>query len=262
MLQTKSSVLYKCAAQLIKPIAVVNVNTPLFQTQRGYAKKPAALTDAQIAFQKLSKELSFKEKTSIRGTRFNFHSIETSIKYMQSEAFKKAYGEKLIWEWFIRNFKGRYPKSYTRMQCIINEMYATGNPCPICRDPYLVVNYKNVDLLKQFVSPHSGYLYPTSKTNVCRKQHENLEIAFRKACDHGLIDHNIPHRVYDYSEYFELDDLKEIGHLQVEKGMSLKKESDALNEKPSVLLGVVLGAYRKNVNNIYEALEEDDLVTN
>jgi len=44
--------------------------------------------------------------------------------------------------------------------------------------------------------------------------------------------------------------------------VSLRKEYEALNEKPSVLLGVVLGAYRKNVNNIYEKLEEEDLVTN
>ena len=52
---------------------------------RDYAKKAPALTEAQIQFQKLTKELSFREKTSIRGTRFTFHSIETSIQYMRSE---------------------------------------------------------------------------------------------------------------------------------------------------------------------------------
>lgn len=265
MLQTKSSsVLYKSVSQIFKPISGLSVlkSTPDVQTQRSYAKKPAALTDAQIQFQKLSKELSFREKTSIRGTRFQFHDVQTSIEYFKSEAFSKAYGNKLIWEWYIRNFLGRYPKSYTRKECIIGELYATGNPCPICRDPYLVVNYKNVDLLKQFVSPHSGYLYPTSKTNVCRKQNENLEVAFRKACDHGLIEHNIPHRMYDYSEYFSLNELQDIRDLEINLGVSLKKEYDALAEKPSVLLGVILGANRKNINNIYETLEEEDIVTN
>lgn len=37
-----------------------------------------------------------------------------------------------------------------------NDVIVTGNPCPICRDEYLVVDYKNTDLLKQFISPHTG----------------------------------------------------------------------------------------------------------
>jgi hypothetical protein len=50
-------------------------------------------------------------------------------------------------------------------------------------------------------------------------QHENLEVAFSKACDYGLIDHYVEHRSYDYSRYYP----------------ELKKEDDV--EKPSVLLG-------------------------
>jgi len=61
-------------------------------------------------------------------------------------------------------------------------------------------------------------LLPTTKTNVCRKQHENLEIAFEIACDHGLIDHHIPHREYNSN--------------------------------------------RKQINDIYNNLHENDLVTN
>ena len=54
---------------------------------------------------------------------------------------------------------------------------------------------------------------------VCRKQHENLEVAFAKACDYGLLDHYVPHRSYDYSKYYP----------------ELKRQDE--NEKPSVLLG-------------------------
>lgn len=50
-------------------------------------------------------------------------------------------------------------------------------------------------------------------------QHENLEVAFSKACDYGLIDHYVEHRSYDYSRYYP----------------ELKKDDDV--EKPSVLLG-------------------------
>jgi hypothetical protein len=57
---------------------------------------------------------------------------------------------------------------------------------------------------------------------VCRKQHENLEVAFAKACDYGLLDHYVPHRSYDYSKYYP----------------ELKRQDE--NEKPSVLLGTKL----------------------
>jgi hypothetical protein len=67
-----------------------------------------------------------------------------------------------------------------------------------------------------------------------------LEIAYGKACDQGLIDHPIPHRYYDYKLYYP----------------ELNKQDDT---KPSVLLGIVLGANRKNVNNVFEELKEEDI---
>lgn len=234
---------------------VININA----NKRFYAKKPPALTDSQIQFQKHTAELGFREKTSIKGTKFEFHTVETSIQYINSEAFKAAYGNtKHLWELYIRNFKGRLPKQHTRKECIINERYIIGNPCPICRDPYLVVNYRNVNLLQHFVSPYTGVLFPTSKTGVCRKQHENLEIAFEIACEHGLIEHNIPHRSYDYSDYFTREDLLQCSDVE---GIKLGTDVKQLNEeKASILLGVVLGANRKNINDIYNELQENDIV--
>ncbi len=56
------------------------------QTRRNYAaKKPPALTESQLQFQKLTAELNFREKTSFRGTTFVINSVETSIAYMKSE---------------------------------------------------------------------------------------------------------------------------------------------------------------------------------
>jgi len=53
---------------------------------RNYAaKKPAKLTEAQMQLQKHTAELGFKEKTSIKGTLFEFHDVETSVKYMKSQ---------------------------------------------------------------------------------------------------------------------------------------------------------------------------------
>jgi len=45
-------------------------------------------------------------------------------------------------------------------------MIATGNPCPICRDEYLILDYRNVELLKQFISPYSGKLLSYSYVKI------------------------------------------------------------------------------------------------
>lgn len=63
-----------------------SLKTTIITPRRTYAaKKPAQLTEAQIQFQKHTAELGFKEKTSIRGTLYEYHDVDTSIKYMKSE---------------------------------------------------------------------------------------------------------------------------------------------------------------------------------
>lgn len=77
----------------------------------------------------------------------------------------------------------------------------TGNPCPICRDVYLVVDYRNVELLKQFISPYTGEVLEWGKTGVCRRQHERLLIEIDRAKDYGTLTFDVPFREYDYQEY-------------------------------------------------------------
>ena len=61
-----------------------NILSNGFDSRRGYAKK-VALTEGQIQFQKHTAELNKRERTTIRGTLFEFNSVETSIQYMESE---------------------------------------------------------------------------------------------------------------------------------------------------------------------------------
>jgi len=77
----------------------------------------------------------------------------------------------------------------------------TGNPCPICRDEYLVLDYRNVDLLNQFISPHNGKILPPSITGLCRKRHAELLVEMVKVEDYGTIISDVPFREYDYDEY-------------------------------------------------------------
>lgn len=129
--------------------------------------------------------------------------VETSIKYLQSSAYKTTYGSDPVWKHYRRNHKGAIPPRKTRKMCIRGNVISTGNPCPVCRDEYLVLDPRNVELLKQFISPHNGEILSFSLTGVCQKRHQELLLAIHKAKDMGLITYDVPFREYNYAEYIE-----------------------------------------------------------
>ncbi|MEQ2249842.1 hypothetical protein ILYODFUR_033675, partial [Ilyodon furcidens] len=61
-----------------------------------------------------------------------------------------------------------------------------GNPCPVCRDPNIIIHHQNVKLLQQFISPHTGMVYDPTLTGVCMKQQKKLNEAIDKARDDGM----------------------------------------------------------------------------
>uniref|UniRef100_A0AAG5DF94 28S ribosomal protein S18b, mitochondrial n=1 Tax=Anopheles atroparvus TaxID=41427 RepID=A0AAG5DF94_ANOAO len=67
--------------------------------------------------------------------------VETSIRYLASEAYRQTYQEDPVWKQYRRNHKGLYPPKLTRKTCIRKGRISTGNPCPICRDEYLVLDH-------------------------------------------------------------------------------------------------------------------------
>ena len=70
-------------AKYLYPIGAAALNC---QQSRNYVPaKKKTLTESQIQLQKHAAEMGFKEKTSIRGTLFEYHDVNESIKYMKSE---------------------------------------------------------------------------------------------------------------------------------------------------------------------------------
>jgi len=130
-------------------------------------------------------------------------SVETSKKYLKSEAYKETYGNNPVWSQYRRNHKGAFPPRKTRKTCIRGGVISAGNPCPICRDEYLVLHHENMDLLNQFISPHTGEVLSYSKTGLCQKRHLELLVAIEKAKDYGFITFDVPFREYDYSLYYK-----------------------------------------------------------
>lgn len=109
-----------------------------------------------------------------------------------------------MWVPYRRNHKGGLPPRKTRKTCIRAGLISTGNPCPVCRDEYLVLHEENLDLLKQFISPQTGAILSYNKTGLCQKRHEELEICIKRAYDKGLLTYDVPFRKYDYSLYLRV----------------------------------------------------------
>ncbi|XP_053675787.1 28S ribosomal protein S18b, mitochondrial [Anopheles nili] len=128
--------------------------------------------------------------------------VETSIRYLASEAYQQTYQGAPVWKQYRRNHKGPIPPNLTRKTCIRKGRISTGNPCPICRDEYLVLDHNNIDLLKQFISPQTGEVLSYQVTGLCQKKHTQLLVAVERAMDRGMLTFDVPFREYDYSEYY------------------------------------------------------------
>lgn len=128
--------------------------------------------------------------------------VETSIRYLASEAYQQTYQGEPVWKNYRRNHKGLYPPKTTRKTCVRKGKLSTGNPCPVCRDEYLVLDHQNIELLKQFISPQTGKVLSYSITGLCQRKHLELQVAIDRAMDYGLITFDVPFRDYDYAEYY------------------------------------------------------------
>jgi len=149
-------------------------------------------------------------RTVERGALYEPVDLKTSKAYLRSNAFAKTYEGLPVWHEsnYKRNFRGAYNPVQTRPDCV---MYGrlVGNPCPICRDNHLLVHHENVELLKQFVEPQTGAVITQRKTKICMHQQERMEIAIGRARDRGLLEMSVPHRDYDYADYYSKELLEE-----------------------------------------------------
>ena len=128
---------------------------------------------------------------------------EQSIRYLESEAYKASYGHHKVWHLFRRNFKGRFSPWRSRDKCIVDGMVWTSNPCPICRDEYLVLHYSNLKLINQFINPFTGYVYENTVLCLCAEKYEKLLVAVNLAKNYGLLTFEMPLRTFDYRDYYK-----------------------------------------------------------
>lgn len=137
---------------------------------------------------------------------------EMSIKYLESDEYKRAYRGLKVWIPYRRNHRGpvENPPRRTRNRCIHNGFVVVGSPCPICRDKYLIVHPKNVKLLEQFINPATDEVYECSKIQLCEQQYEDLVSAIEIARDIGYLQFKVPFRQFDYSDFYSKELIKNL----------------------------------------------------
>lgn len=152
--------------------------------------------------------LSGSSKVNLFGLNFDRrikHDYRESLKYMDSEAYKRTYEGNLVWKVYRRNHKCQFPSKNTRQSCINSEGFlSTSYPCPICRDEYLILHPENVKLLEQFINPNTGAIYTPQDHGMCQKQYKNLVVSVLVAKDIGTLTFEVPERFYDYRDYYEI----------------------------------------------------------
>ncbi|NP_001017759.1 small ribosomal subunit protein mS40 [Danio rerio] len=125
---------------------------------------------------------------------------DTPWEYLKSEEYIERYGTKPVWTNYRRNHKGGIPPQKTRKTCIRGDKKCA-NPCPICRDPNIIIHYKNVNLLQQFFCPETGVVHDPTVTGVCMKQQKLLSKAIETAKDFGLLRAQFAHVDFTKEDY-------------------------------------------------------------
>ncbi|XP_070789571.1 small ribosomal subunit protein mS40 [Pituophis catenifer annectens] len=149
------------------------------------------LLPKQLAFRTYCTEVNQEEPTKPAGHEIDSRYKEMPWKYLESEEYITKYGNNPVWFGYRRNFKGQVPPQKTRKMCI-RKGHVCGNPCPLCRDQHLFLDYRNVKLLEQFICPHSNIILDATHTGVCRQKHKVLVKAIDQAQDNGLLPVSTP----------------------------------------------------------------------
>lgn len=180
--------------------------------------------------------------------------LETSIQYLKSDAFAKTYEGLPVWHetLYRRNYKGSWNPIRTRPDCYIYGVLCP-NPCPICRDENLVVHHENLELIKQFIEPQTGAVLSHRKTNVCLLQHRRIEIAIGRARDRGLLEMRVPHRDYDYADYYSKELLEECQYEDI-----LSQEEQAFLSKTKDVAERQLGRNDVLFHDAFQLDDDDD----
>tara|TARA_B100000963_G_scaffold106451_1_gene92458 strand:- start:15 stop:284 length:270 start_codon:yes stop_codon:yes gene_type:complete len=85
-----------------------------------------------------------------------------------------------------RNNKKKSQSNFAKLSIFQPNKYKFKKKCPLSIKGAPVVDYKNIKLLKRYVS-ENGKILPTRITNVCQKKQRELSVSIKRARNLGLI---------------------------------------------------------------------------
>ena len=126
---------------------------------------------------------------------------ETPIDYMLSKDYQTLYKDENTWVNYRRNHKGFIPSQTSRVSCMKDGVVASGSPCPLCRDERLLMTYKNLPLLKQYIDEQTGDLQNPLRIGLCQFRLKRLAWSFTVAKDLGYLPSVVPHVKFDMNHF-------------------------------------------------------------
>ncbi len=84
------------------------------------------------------------------------------------------------------NKKKPSQNSFSRLSIFQNQKYKFKKKCPLSGKQAPTIDYKNIKLLKRYVS-ENGKILPSRITSVCQKKQRELSISIKRARNLALI---------------------------------------------------------------------------
>ena len=85
-----------------------------------------------------------------------------------------------------RNQKKKVQNNFSKLSVFQNQKYKFKKKCPLSGSGAPVVDYKNVKLLKKYIS-ENGKILPSRITNVSQKKQRELSLSIKRARNLALI---------------------------------------------------------------------------
>ncbi len=85
-----------------------------------------------------------------------------------------------------RNNKKKSQSNFAKLSIFQPNKYKFKKKCPLSIKGAPVVDYKNIKLLKRYMS-ENGKILPSRITNVCQKKQRELSLSIKRARNLGLI---------------------------------------------------------------------------
>ena len=95
--------------------------------------------------------------------------------------------KKIIDKWKKKNLKKKNSQSsFSKLSVFQNQKYKFKKKCPLSGKGAPVIDYKNIKLLKRYVS-ENGKILPSRITSVSQKRQRDLSLSIKRARNLALI---------------------------------------------------------------------------